>query len=122
MRKLTSVLLLSATLFILSVPVFAHTISGNDLQYRNSGRSISTEVTSTKEAAYKIGYAKLLDIQEKSHGKLGQELGVTINDASLQRSIHLDDIFVTVMELMNAKGKVVYQGIVNVEFHYQERQ
>ena len=122
MKKLTSVLLLTATLSILSVPVFADTLRGNDLQYRNSGRSISTEVTSTKEAAYKIGYAKLLDIQEKSHGKLGQELGVTINDASLQRSIHLDDIFVTVMELMNAKGKVVYQGIVNVEFHYQERQ
>jgi hypothetical protein len=122
MKKLTSVLLLTATLSILSVPVFADNISGNDLLLRNNIRSISTEMTSTKEGAYKVGYAKLLDIKGKQHGELGKELGVTTNDPSLNRTLHLDNASVSVNEFMNAKGKVVYQGIVNVEFHYQDRE
>jgi hypothetical protein len=122
MKKLTSVLLLSAALSFLSIPVFADNISGNDLLLRNNVRNISTEVTSTKEGAYKVGYAKLLDVSGKTHGDLGKELGITTNDPSLNRSIHLDNGFVTVKEFMNAKGKVVYQGIVNVEFHYQQRE
>lgn len=121
MKKLISALLLSASLSILSAPVFADAqySAGNHI-LRNNERAIATEVTSTKQAAYKNGYAKLLSIKEKSGSELKKELRVWVNDPRLNKSLHLDDVFVTVTEFVEQNGNIAYQGIVNVEYHYQE--
>ena len=121
MKNLIYATILSTSLSILSAPVFAHVqAAGNDIVL-NSARAIATEVTTTKEGAYKNGYEKLLTITSKSGVELKKQLNASMSTTSLEKSIHLDNISVTVTEFMAENGKIYFQGIVNAEYHYQDR-
>tara|TARA_R110001583_G_scaffold11285_2_gene51350 strand:- start:26078 stop:26464 length:387 start_codon:yes stop_codon:yes gene_type:complete len=124
MKTIITALLLSSSLSVISTQALAHTQYNGGGQYltHNSDRQLLTEVVDSKLKAYENGYEKLQALSGKSGVELGAALKLFLKSNRPSSSIHLDDTSnVTVTELMNKKGDVVYQGVVNASFHYQER-
>ncbi|WP_137297552.1 DUF3316 domain-containing protein [Psychromonas sp. SP041] len=119
MKAIITALLLTSSLSLISTQALAHTQFNNShYSTRNNDRQIITPFVSSKSEAYENGYNKLQVLIKKSSVELGQELKVW---NALQSSIHLDNSYVSVDESMNKNGQIVYQGVVNTKFHYQEK-
>tara|TARA_R110001583_G_scaffold11285_2_gene51352 strand:- start:27034 stop:27408 length:375 start_codon:yes stop_codon:yes gene_type:complete len=123
MKKIITVLLLSSSLSVISTQSLAHSQYNGGGQYltHNSNRQIVTEIADSKLKAYENGFEKLQALTDKSGRELGAELKIVLDSNSPSSSIHLDNTYVTVTEFLNKEGDVVYQGVVNAGFHYQER-
>ena len=123
MKKIITALLLTSSLSVMSTQALAHTQYNGGGQYltHNSDRQLLTEVAESKLEAYEKGFEKLQALTDKSGVELATELNLPFNNNRPNSSIHLDDPDVTVTELMNKQGAIVYQGVVNARFHYQER-
>ncbi|WP_022940004.1 DUF3316 domain-containing protein [Psychromonas hadalis] len=122
MKNLTPALLLGSTLMMLSGTALADvTFPAGNYTLRNAERHITTKIATTKEQAYNNGYERLVAVKGKKGSALNKELRFWGGASALNRSLHLDNVFVTVTEFMDDSGKMAYQGIVNVKYHYQER-
>lgn len=122
MKKLTPALLLGSSLLMLSGTVLADvTFPAGNYTSNNAERHITTQIVDTKAQAYSNGYERLVAVKDKKGSALNKELRLWGGASALNRSLHLDNAFVTVTEFMDDSGKMAYQGIVNVKYHYQER-
>ncbi|WP_375753454.1 DUF3316 domain-containing protein [Vibrio sp. HN007] len=121
--KLMKTALVTTGLTLLSANVLANQFvdtTGN-LEERFGTRTIQTAVVDSKPQAYQLGLTKLSELTKSSPSELRIKLNATRAETGPGR-IHLnEDGYVTVQEFMNAEGQLLYKGLVNVSYHYSER-
>ena len=109
----SSILLLSANAAYAAkaLPGYSHS-SGN--------KTIQTRMVDTKERAYSLGLQKLQDLKKlKSGRELSDIIGLNLDTVKERDSVTLEGgAFITVQELMNEQGNIVYKGKVNIIYHY----
>ena len=122
MKKTISALMLTSVLSTVSMQVFADTQNrGGHFIQRKGEKQVVTLVVKSKSEAYEIGYQKLNVFKGKSVNELAKEFKVISFSNRIKSSVRLDESHVSVSEFMNESGEIVYQGVVNLAFHYQER-
>ena len=103
---------------ILSANVFA--VDGN-YGIHHASKTIDTQLVESKDAAYSLALEKLNQLKSESSSELSHEFAVSLGSWQEKNSVTLDDgAYITVQELMNEQGNVVYQGQVNVTYHYSQ--
>ncbi|MCK6264497.1 DUF3316 domain-containing protein [Vibrio sp. ZSDE26] len=121
--KLIKTALMATSLTVLSANVFAgqyFSTSGN-LVERSGTRTIQTEPVGTAQEAYKLGLEQLQSLNNSTPQELIRDLRIASIDID-RRKVHLNENgYITVKELMNADGELLYKGQVNVSYHYAER-
>ena len=112
-----------STLMLLSTTAFAGqyvSTPGNYVQRLNSS-TLDTQTVKSKSEAYQVGLKKLKQLYSSPSKELFYTLRVPSTEANIN-SIHVNDGgYVTVEEMMNANGEVLYRGVLNVSYHFAER-
>lgn len=122
MKKSIATLLLTSTLSVVAMQASADAqYQGNEFILHDVEKQIMTPVVQSKSEAYKMGFEELKVIANKSGYELASKLTVTLGSNIMKSSVHYDSSNVSISEFMNQNGDIVYQGVVNVSFHYQER-
>lgn len=122
MKKNIKALLLTSVLSTISIQALADSqFMGSRYITHKGEKQLTTVAVKSKQEAYEIGYQKLKTFQDKSTDELARELKVTLGSNRIKSSINLGEAQVSVSEFMNESGEIVYQGVVNVAFHYKER-
>lgn len=113
--------LMASTLVILSANVFAGPIVTGNYGVHHASQTINTQAVESKEMAYSLGLEKLNALKSDSGSELSNELALSLGSLKEQNSITLDDgAYITIKELMNEQGQVVYKGLVNVSYGYSQ--
>ena len=113
--------LLASAMVILSANAFAGTAVYGDYSVHHSNKTIKTATVETKQAAYELGLEKLNDLKDDSSAELSNELALALGSYKEKNSVSLDDgAYITLQEMMNEQGQVVYTGLVNVTFSYSQ--
>ncbi|WP_435236997.1 DUF3316 domain-containing protein [Psychromonas sp. PT13] len=108
MKKITTVLL-GASAIMLSASSFANVGS----------QTFKTETVDSKDAAYSLGLGQLQQLKSETGYQLSHDLSTPADTYKEKNSIELNDgAYVTVQESMNEQGDIVYNGLVNVTYHY----
>ena len=114
-------LLLASTMVILSANAFASSAVYGDYSVHRSNKTIKTATVETKEAAYQLGLEKLTDLKDDSGAELSNEFALALGSYKEKNSVTLDDgAYISLQEMMNEQGQVVYTGLVNVTFSYSQ--
>jgi len=120
MKKIKNVLMASA-LVILSANVFAGPVVYGNYGVHSASQTIDTPAAQSKERAYSLGLEKLNALKSISGSELSDELSLPLGSLKEKNSITLDDgAYITVAELMNEQGEVVYKGLINVSYRYSQ--
>lgn len=72
----------------------------------------------TKSEAYAIGAQQLKDLQAKSGRELNDIFRLNLETPKEKESVTLESGYITVQEIMNEQGNIVYRGAVHVTYHY----
>ncbi|MEL7293788.1 DUF3316 domain-containing protein [Vibrio sp. HN007] len=122
--KLLKKTLVATTLTILSAYTLAGQYvptSGSQVE-RYGTRTFETKTVQTKSEAFQLGLTQLRQLSMDSPVMLSKKLKIQGLDVD-KRKVHLnDDGYVTVIELMNTQGQLSYKGVVEVSYHYAERE
>lgn len=112
-----------STLILLSTSAFAEQYvpaPGNYIQRLNN-TTIDTEIVKSKSEAYKVGLKNLSKLYSNSSNELFSTLRIPNVDVN-PRSIHVNDGgYITVEEMMNINGDIIYRGVLNVSYHFSQR-
>ncbi|MFC1236704.1 DUF3316 domain-containing protein [Vibrio sp. F74] len=111
------------TLMLVSSSVFSGEYvptPGNFVERLNSS-TIDTGVVKTKVEAYKLGLKVLTKLYSSSPRELSKIL--RINNINYNpKSIHVNDGgYINVEEMMNHDGDILYRGVLNISYHFSER-
>ncbi|MFC1236698.1 DUF3316 domain-containing protein [Vibrio sp. F74] len=113
-----------STILLLSTSVFAGQYvptPGNYVERLNSS-TIDTEVMKTKDDAYKAGLEILTKLYTSSSSELFSSLRVIGKDVN-KNTMHINDGgYITVEEMMDVNGGMMYRGVLNVSYHFAERE
>lgn len=101
-----------------SVLLLSFGASAGDYYERIAKETQLTPAAATKEAAYKMGVAKLTQLKAQSSNQLSYILDTPIGDIKYGSLNIKPDSYVTVQERMDASGKVSYVGLVNIDYGY----
>ena len=113
--------LLASAMVIFSANAVASSAVYGDYSIHSSNTTIKTATTDTKEAAYELGLEKLNLLKTDSGAQLSNEFALSLSSNKEKNSVTLDDgAYITLQEMMNAQGQVVYTSLVNVTFSYSE--
>ncbi|WP_157823216.1 DUF3316 domain-containing protein [Psychromonas sp. MB-3u-54] len=118
MNTMTKSLVMALSLFLLSVNAYAaKALPGYN--HTTNNKTLHMPTVDTKEQAYSIGFQELERLKNMHEGaKLSDQLRLIFNDKREKDSVTLEESNVTVQELMNEEGEIVYRGMVNVIYHY----
>ncbi|WP_372880351.1 DUF3316 domain-containing protein [Psychromonas sp.] len=113
--------LLASAMVILSASAFAGSAVYGNYSVHHSNKTIKTAPAETKQAAYELGFAKLNELKNDSAAQLSDELALPLGSYQEKNSVSLDDgAYITLQEMMNDQGQVVYTGLVNVTYSYSQ--
>lgn len=108
--KTIKTVLLGASAIMLTANAFAGTVNSD---------TIRTETVASKDAAYSLGFAQLQQLKSESGYQLNNDLSTNADSFQEKNSVTLDNGgYVTVQESMNEQGNIVYTGLVNVTYSY----
>jgi hypothetical protein len=113
MKTLTSLLATSALL------ISATTANAYDFEQFEKN-VLTTETTSSRADAYKLGVNKLTQLKSASPSQLFNDLELFSPEANVNSTKLEDTSYVFVQERMDANGKVGFVGIVNADVTYKE--
>jgi hypothetical protein len=118
MNTMTKTLVMVFSLFLFGANAYAaETTPG--YSHVSGSRTIPLPVVNTKEKAYSLGFQKLQDLKEmQSSTSLSDALRIFLYDKKAKESVTINEANITVQELMNEQGEIVYGGMVNVTYHY----
>ncbi len=112
-------LILASSLLLLAASAYAAKVIPGNYDHNSRYEVIETTAVATKDKAYSIGFETLQDLQKSSGAQLADKLGVSgFMSAKERSSVNLESGYVTVQELMNEQGNIVYRGRVNVNYHF----
>ncbi|MGB5444791.1 MAG: DUF3316 domain-containing protein [Psychromonas sp.] len=113
--------LLATAMVILSANAFAGSTVYGDYSVHQSNKTIKTTQTESKQAAYELGLEKLNMLKAESGAELSSDLALSLGSFKEKNSVTLDDgAYITLQEMLNEQGQVVYQGLVNVTYSYSQ--
>ena len=81
---------------------------------------LQTQSTPNRGEAYQMGVDKLTQLQSASPRQLFNELDIFSLDADESSTRIKDGAYVTVQERVQANGKPVFVGLVNIDVTYTE--
>jgi len=119
MNTMKKTLVMVFSLFLFGANAYAaQSVPG--LSHASNSSSIQMPIANTKEKAYSLGFQKLQNLKMQSGKALSDELRLTLSLSNQREdeSVTIGEANVTVQELMNEQGKIVYRGIVNVVYHF----
>ena len=108
--KTIKTVLLGASAIMLTANAFAGTVNSD---------TIRTKTVASKDAAYSLGFTQLQQLKSESGYQLNNDLSTNADSFQEKNSVTLDNGgYVTVQESMNEQGNIVYTGLVNVTYSY----
>jgi hypothetical protein len=108
--KTIKTVLLGASAIMLTANAFAATVNNKTLR---------TETVASKDAAYSLGVAQLQQLESVSGYQLNNYLVTNADTFQEKNSVTLTNGgYVTVQESMTDQGNIVYTGLVNVIYTY----
>jgi hypothetical protein len=119
MSKVIKSLVMASAILLLGSNVYAVPSPYGDYNHYSSTAAINTIIVDTKDEAYSIGFQTLKALKAKTSNELNDEFGLRLRTNKEKNSIAIEDgSYITVQEFMNERGKVVFKGVVNVNYHY----
>ncbi|MGB5446175.1 MAG: DUF3316 domain-containing protein [Psychromonas sp.] len=113
--------LLASAMVILSANAFAGPVLYGNFTVHNTNKTIKTAPAESKEAAYQLGLEKLNQLKAESSSELSDELALQLHSFKEKNSVTLNDgAYITMQEMLNEQGKVVYQSLINVTYSYSQ--
>ncbi|WP_372882904.1 DUF3316 domain-containing protein [Psychromonas sp.] len=113
--------LLASTMVIFSATAFAGSAVYGNYSVHHSNKTVKTATAESKEAAYQLGFEKLTQLKAESGAELSSELALSLGSYQEKNSVTLDDgAYITLQEMINEQGQVVYEGLVNVTYSYSQ--
>jgi len=118
MNTMTKSLVMAFSLFLLGANAYAaKSVPG--LSHGSGSKTIEIPIVDTKEKAYSLGFKKLQNLTKLPSGKaISDELRLNFDTQKEEDSVTIEEANVTVQELMNEQGKIVYRGMVNLTYHH----
>ena len=118
MNTMTKSLVMALSLFLLGANAYAaKSVAG--LSHGSGSKTIEMPIADTKDKAYSLGFKKLQDLTKLPSGKaISDELRLSFDTNKEKDSVTIEEAYVTVQELMNEQGRIVYRGMVNVTYHH----
>ncbi|SON52557.1 DUF3316 domain-containing protein [Vibrio tapetis] len=107
-------LLIIAATALISSTAFAST---NNL---NGSTDIATDGYQTKDQAYSAGYSQVESVNKMNSQEQALKLGL-VNTEIVYNSVGVDEMEVKVEEYSPERGIIAYRAIVNIDYHYSER-
>lgn len=124
MKTIKKVLLVSV-MFILSANVFASKKLYGNYDVHFVTKTVKTAAVADREAAYSLALEKLRQLQSASGEELSEEFSLyAILDTAKERgTVMLEDgSSITLEELMNNQGELVYRGLIRLRYSYSQAQ
>ena len=115
--------LLASIMFILSANVFASNTLHGDYSVHHVTKTIKTTPVEGREAAYALALDKLNQLKSASGEELTEEFNLysTLETAKERGTVMVDDgASITLEELMNNQGELVYRGLIRLRFSYSQ--
>ncbi|WP_372882905.1 DUF3316 domain-containing protein [Psychromonas sp.] len=113
--------LLASTMVIFSATAFAAPVVYGDYSEHSTNKTIKTAAADSKEAAYQLGLEKLNLLKAKSGTELNNEFALQLGSLKEKNSVTLNDnANITLQEVMNEQGQLVYTGLVNITYSYYQ--
>ena len=118
MNIMTKSLVMALSLFFLGSNAYAaKAVSG--YSHGSGSRTIEIPIVNTKEKAYSLGFEELQKLTNLQSGMaISDELRLNLEHKKEKESVTIEGANVTVQELMNEQGEMVYRGMVNITYHY----
>jgi len=117
-NTMTKSLAMALSLFLLGANAYAAKALPA-LSHGSGTKTIEIPIVGTKEEAYSLGFKKLQNLTTFQSGEaISDELRLIFDNNKEKESVTIEEANVTVQELMNEQGKIVYKGMVNVTYHY----
>ena len=113
--------LLASVMFFLSANVFASNTLYGDYSVRHVTKTIKTTPVEGREAAYALALDKLNQLKSASGEELTEEFNLysTLETSKERNTVALDDgTSITLEELMNSQGQLVYRGLIHLSYSY----
>jgi len=85
-------------------------------QVIHSQKDFNTDTFSNKAQAYDAGFAYVDNLSNLSDSELRQRLLIVSQTPASK--IEIDDTKVSVQEFAQQRGEIVYQAVVNLDYHY----
>ncbi len=79
-----------------------------------------TDGHQTKDQAYSAGYSQIETVNQMTSQEQAFKLGLNSTDI-VYNSVGVDDMEVKVEEYSPERGVIAYRAIVNIDYHYAER-
>jgi hypothetical protein len=114
------VLTIFAFIFLSSQSMADHFEIWGNYRYQSGTSTLKSELVESKNEAYRKGHNIMSSLDNQQSYDLRRILRVPSSRLDV-RSIRIDDSFVTVQEISRTPGKVEYQALINVSYHYRDR-
>lgn len=114
------VLAVSMLMFLSSQAMADHFQTFGNYRYQSGTATIKSALVDSKEEAYQEGHILMSSLDNQTSYDIRRILRIPSPRIDI-RSIRIDDSFVTVDETSRTAGKVDYQAVVNIKYHYRER-
>jgi len=118
MIKMTKTLVMALSILFLSANVYAAKVILGDYSHHTDNITIKTPPADSKDEAYAIGSKKLKELKSKSASELSDIFGLFLNSKAGKESVTIEGGNITVEELMDEQGRILYTGHVNINYHY----
>ena len=118
MNNMMKSLVMALSLLLLGANAYAAKVVSGNFSHYSAETVMNIVPVDTKSEAYAIGAQKLKDLKAKSSRELNDIFGLNLKTLKEKDSVTLESGYVTVQELMNEQGNIVYKGTVNVTYHY----
>jgi hypothetical protein len=119
MNKMTKSLVTASSILLLGVNAYAAKVRPGDFSHENSYEVIELAAVDTKDRAYSLGFQKLQDLKKLGSGReFSDQLGLHLLNPIEKSSASLESGYVTVQEIMNESGNLVFKARVNINYHF----
>jgi hypothetical protein len=115
------IIAMALSMLLLSANVYAAKVITGDYSHYNDNITIKTAPADTKSEAYANGSKKLKELKSKSSSELNDIFGLFLQSKAGRDSVTIEGANITVEELMDEQGRILYTGHVNVNFHYSRQ-
>ena len=118
MNKVTKGLVMASSILLLSANAYAARVIHGEFSHYSGEATFDTGFVDTKNKAYTLGAKKLKELRAKSSRELSDEIGLRLDTVKEKNSVSFEEGYITVQELMNEQGDILFKGTANVIYHY----
>jgi hypothetical protein len=121
MNKMTKSLVTASSILLLgaNINAYAAKVRLGDFSHENRYEVIELAGVDTKDRAYSLGFQKLQDLKKLGSGReFSDQLGLHFLNSMEKSSASLESGYVTVQEIMNESGNIVFRARVNINYHF----